>query len=170
MRTRHVLRDGTAVVVRPIAAGDKEALQLGLHRLSAETVQRRFLAPKPRFTRAELRYLTEVDGHDHAALVAELVDEPGTLVAVARYVRLTEEPQAAEAAIVVADFLQRAGLGTVLAQALAAIGARHGIERFTAVMLGQNVAARRLLDRLSAALERERMDTGALDRSGEPRS
>ena len=36
-----------------------------------ESVQRRFLTPKRSFSRAELRYLTEVDGRDHVALVAE---------------------------------------------------------------------------------------------------
>ena len=34
-------------------------------------MQRRFLTPKRSFSRAELRYLTEVDGRDHVALVAE---------------------------------------------------------------------------------------------------
>lgn len=167
MRTRHVLGDGTAVVVRPIEPEDKEALQLGLHRLSAESVQRRFLAPKPRLTRAELRYLTEVDGHDHAAFVAELADEPGTLVGVGRYVRLTEQPEVAEAAIVVADFLQRRGLGTLLARALATTAVGHGIERFTAVMQGDNAAARALMDRLVGELERRQSPTGTLEASGD---
>ena len=71
MVTRHVLSDGTQVKIRPIEAGDKQELQEGLHRLSEATVQRRFLVPKVRFTKAELRYLTEVDGHDHVAFVAE---------------------------------------------------------------------------------------------------
>ena len=46
-------------------------LEQGLHNLSETSVQRRFLSPKPRFSRAELRYLTEVDGRNHVALVAE---------------------------------------------------------------------------------------------------
>ena len=35
-----------------------------------ETIHRRFLGAKPRFSARELRYLTEVDGVDHIALVA----------------------------------------------------------------------------------------------------
>ena len=121
MVTRHVLSDGTRVTIRPIAASDKQELQDGLHRLSDETVQRRFLVPKARFTKAELRYLTEVDGHDHVALVAESDRWPGMVVAVARYVRLDDDPDTAETAIVVADALQGLGLGTLLAERLAAI-------------------------------------------------
>ena len=57
-------------MIRPIRAEDKRMLADGLRRLSPESVQRRFLTPKRSFSRAELRYLTEVDGRDHVALVA----------------------------------------------------------------------------------------------------
>lgn len=152
MVTRHLLSDGTAVVIRPIAADDKQELQDGLHRLSVETVQRRFLVPKVRFTKAELRYLTEVDGHDHVALVVESERWPGMIVAVARYVRLDADPDTAEAAIVVADALQGLGLGTLLAERLAAAARIHGICRFTAEMLGDNRPAQRLMELLTAEL------------------
>jgi RimJ/RimL family protein N-acetyltransferase len=153
MVTRHLLSDGTQVTIRPIAPGDKQELQDGLHRLSARTVQQRFLVPKVRFTSSELRYLTEVDGHDHLALVAESERWPGTIVAVARYVRLAGEPDTAEAAIVVADELHGLGLGTLLADRLAADAAVHGVRRFTAEMLGENRAARRLMERLQDRLQ-----------------
>jgi len=153
MVTRHVLSDGTQVTIRPIEAGDKQELQDGLHRLSEKTVQQRFLVPKVRFTRAELRYLTEVDGHDHVALVVESERWPGTIVAVARYVRLNDDPDTAEAAIVVADMLQGLGLGTLLADRLASAAAIHGVSRFTAEMLGDNRAAQRLMERLQERLQ-----------------
>lgn len=137
--------------LRPIAASDKDELQAGLHRLSPEAVHRRFMAPKASFSKAELRYLTEVDGHDHAAIVVELADRPG-IVAVGRYVRLPDEPDVAEAAIVVADFLQRKGLGTILAEALAAEAVRHDVRRFSATMQGDNRAAQRLMARLTGEL------------------
>lgn len=153
MRTRHVLSDGTAVVLRPIEAGDKQELQLGLHRLSPEAVQRRFLAPKTKFSSAELRYLTEVDGHDHVAIVVELEGLPGTVVGVGRYVRDVEHPAVAEPAIVVADFLQGKGLGTLLAERLGREAVANGIERFAAIMLGDNRPAQRLMGHLTRHLE-----------------
>jgi len=152
MVTRHLLSDETRVTIRPIEPGDKQELQDGLHRLSEKTVQQRFLVPKVRFTKAELRYLTEIDGHDHVALVVESERWPGMIVAVARYVRLDDDPDTAEAAIVVADALQGLGLGTLLADRLAAAGATHGVRRFSAEMLGDNRPAQRLMERLTARL------------------
>jgi RimJ/RimL family protein N-acetyltransferase len=163
MRSRHVLSDGTAVVLRPIEPSDKHELELGLHRLSPESVQRRFLAPKVHFSAAELRYLTEVDGHDHVAIVVERESAPGTVVGVARYVRLDDDPDTAEAAIVVADFLQGKGLGTALAQALANEAVKHGVRRFTALMLGDNRPAQRLMTRLTDRLELHYDGVGAVD-------
>ena len=90
------LPDGTNVLIRPIAPEDKPLLVEGLRRLSPEAAFRRFLSPKVSFSAAELRYLTEVDGHDHVALIAVRLDDPNRLVAVARYVRLREPPYSDE--------------------------------------------------------------------------
>jgi GNAT superfamily N-acetyltransferase len=140
----HRLANGQQVLIRPIAPDDKWQLQEGLRRLSLETVRRRFLAAKPRFSSSELRYLTEVDGTNHIALVA-VSATTGRLVAVARAVRDHEAPDCAEWAIVVADPLQRLGLGTRLMQELVAAARAQGIERFSALIDGENAAVRRLL-------------------------
>jgi RimJ/RimL family protein N-acetyltransferase len=149
----HTLEDGTPVVIRPIRAADKAELLAGLQRLSPKSVHQRFLSPKPSLSRAELRYLTEVDGHDHVAFVAEEAARPGRIVGVGRYVRLAGEPMAAEAAITVGDCLQRRGLGSLLAEDLAHAAAENGIARFTATMLADNLAAHRLMRRLTHHLE-----------------
>jgi GNAT superfamily N-acetyltransferase len=140
----HRLANGQQVWIRPIQPDDACGLQTGLRHLSAATVQRRFLGAKPRFTARELRYLTEVDGVDHIALVAISV-LTGRLVAVARCVRLPEEPATAEWAIVVADPMQRLGLGTALVRALADEAQRHGVHRFRGTVAGENRAVLRLL-------------------------
>jgi RimJ/RimL family protein N-acetyltransferase len=163
MVTRHVLADGSTVLIRPIAPSDKQELQDGLRRLSDRTVQQRFLVPKVRFTKAELRYLTEVDGHDHVALVAESERWPQMIVAVARYVRLDGDPDTAEAAIVVADALQGQGLGTLLAERLADAAIAHGVRRFTAEMLGDNRPAQRLMALLQRRLQMRAAGTRLAD-------
>jgi RimJ/RimL family protein N-acetyltransferase len=144
-------------VIRPIEPGDKEALVNGLRRLSDETIRKRFLAAKPRFTAAELRYLTEVDGVNHIALVALVDDE---IVAVARCVRLPDRPGTAEMAIVVGDAFQGQGLGRALTHALADAAVAVGIRRFAATMLGDNEAARRLMRTFSRRLEEARIAGG----------
>jgi RimJ/RimL family protein N-acetyltransferase len=148
------LPDGAPVLIRPIRPDDKCMLETGLRHLSRESVQRRFLAPKTRFSRAELRYLTEVDGRDHAALVAEYPGHPvRRLIGVARFVRLHDDRDAAEVAIVVADDWHRRGLGSLLARELAAVARRSGVRRFTATMASDNVPAHRLMHKLTAHLE-----------------
>ena len=136
-------------------------LENGLRQLSAESVQRRFLTPKSSFSRAELRYLTEVDGRDHVALVVEHPVQPARrLIAVGRFVRLHDDSEAAEAAIVVADDWQRRGLGSLLADELATQARELGIRRFTATMAGHNVGAHRLMQRLTDRLEERHAGAG----------
>ena len=142
------------MLIRPIRADDKELLAGALHNLSETSIQRRFLSPKPRFTRAELRYLTEVDGWNHVALVVEAPTHPArSLIAVARYVRDPLAPDTAEAAIVVGDVFQRRGLGSLLARELALRARMRGVRRFTATMASDNRPARRLLEKLTHHLE-----------------
>jgi GNAT superfamily N-acetyltransferase len=147
------LSDGTRVVIRQIRPDDKRLLEKGLALLSEETRRRRFLGAKPRLSAAELRYLTEVDGAAHFALVAVLADQLDHVVAVARYVRLPDDPATADAAIVVGDPWQRRGLGRRLAIMLADAARLHGIERFSATMLSDNPAALALMRTLSRRLE-----------------
>ena len=136
-------------------------LEDGLRHLSDESVQRRFLTLKRKFSRSELRYLTEVNGRDHVALVAEYPGEPvRRLIAVARFVRLADDPTAAEAAIVVADDWQRRGAGSRLAEQLADEARRLGIRRFTATMASDNVPAHKLMRRLTTHLERHNAGYG----------
>src|SRR4051794_28702187 len=118
------------------------------------------MAAKPGFTTGELRYLTEVDGHNHLALVALLADDPESIVAVARCVRLPEAPDTAEFAIVVGDAFQGRGPGTLLARELAAAARAAATRRFAATMLGDNDAIRRLMRAITARLEVDRIDHG----------
>ena len=147
------LSDGTRVVIRRIRPEDKRLLSKGLRLLPEETRRRRFLGAKPRLSSAELRYLTEVDGEAHFALVAVLADRLDRIVAVARYVRLAEDPSTADAAIVVGDPWQRRGLGRRLAIMLADAASLQGVERFSATMLSDNPAALALMRTLALRLE-----------------
>lgn len=151
------LPDGTRLVIRHIRPDDKALLAEGLTHLSPQTVYRRFLSPKQRFSSGELRYLTELDGHDHVALVALPADDPSCLVAVARFVRLADDPEAAEAAVLVSDDYQGRGLGKLLALELADEAKPRGIHRFTATILGENVPAQRLMGAIA-----ERLDRGSI--------
>ena len=71
--------------MRPIDSDDKDRLAAGVAALSPESAYGRFLTGKSSLTPAELRYLTEVDGVDHIALV--VIDANGDFIAVGRIVR-----------------------------------------------------------------------------------
>ena len=143
--TNEATRDGRTIVIRPLEPGDKPLLVEGLNRMSEESRYRRFLAPKPSFTAAELAYLTEVDHHDHEALIAV---EPGTgePVGVARYVRDPAQPHVAEAALAVVDEWQHRGVGTALLRHLIGRARQEDVRRFRASVLSNNQPMFKLLD------------------------
>lgn len=150
------LSDGRRFLVRPISPNDKDLLASGLAHLSPESVYRRFLSAKPRFSAAELRYLTEIDHVDHEALIAVLADEPSRVVGVARFIRDPEDPTCAEVAVTVGDAYQGQGVGRYLGELLADAARDRGVQRFTATMLAENAAAHRLFAAISTRLETHR--------------
>jgi RimJ/RimL family protein N-acetyltransferase len=147
----HALPDGREVAIRPIRADDGDRLRASHARLSPESRYRRFLAAKPELSSADARYLVEIDGSDHFALVATAPDEDGRpIVGVARYIRSPDNPEAAEFAIVVTDSYQRQGLGTALLSRLADAATARGVRSFRATTLADNVPIHRLLRRHAA--------------------
>jgi GNAT superfamily N-acetyltransferase len=138
------LSDGSLVEIRPLTGADKAGLAAGFRRLSPQSRYRRFLSATPELTAKQLSYLTEIDHHDHEALVA--VEPSGRHgLGVARYVRLRERPTEAEVAVAVADDWQQRGLGTLLLRHLAARAREEGITSFTGLVLKDNVPMRHVL-------------------------
>ena len=146
---RAVLRDGTPVRLRLLAPEDKPLLRSGFEKLSPESRYARFLAPKTTLSDDELRYLCDIDQHDHFALgaISEAGDGQGTPVGlgIARFIRLPDHPTTAEAAIAVADEAQGRGLGRLLFLRLCAAAAERGVERFRCEVLGSNTGMANLL-------------------------
>lgn len=143
------LGDGTGVLVRPLLPSDREVFASEVHRLSAESLRRRF------FSSAEpseslIDYLVEVDYVDHFAWAVADLHEPTKGLASARYVRSGTDPTAAEVAFGVVEGMRSRGIGTLLLGALAAAATRAGIETFTAEVLGDNEAMKAVLRKAEA--------------------
>jgi RimJ/RimL family protein N-acetyltransferase len=147
------LRDGTLLLVRHIRPTDKAIIAKGWELLSETSQRRRFLAPKPYLTASDLRYLTEVDGQNHVALIALRADDWNRLVAVGRFVRLPDDPETAEVAVTVGDPMQGRGAGRQLGLLLADAARERGIKRFSASILSDNEPALRLMRTMSKRLE-----------------
>lgn len=137
-----VLRDGTAVRMRPIRPQDAPRLVTLYDRLSGDTRYQRFFSVMHRLPPDWARFLAGVDHRLRLALVVEAPGDPDTLIAVARY-EPAGEPGLAEVALVVQDGWQGRGLGARLFGELLDAAAVNGIERFRAWVLADN---RRMLD------------------------
>jgi GNAT superfamily N-acetyltransferase len=129
-----LLADGSTARLRDIRPGDAEALKAFHEGLSDQTVYLRFFGPHPVLSDKEVAHLTNVDGADRVALVAEC---EGRIVAVARYDR-TPGGDDAEVAFVVDDTFQGKGMGTILFEHLVAVARVHGIKRLVADTLFEN--------------------------------
>ena len=158
------LRDGTRALLRLIRPSDKQALVEGFGRLSEGSRHARFLGHKQTLSETELRYLTEVDHIDHFALVAarpRLFRKPQGL-AVARFVRISGEPDTAEPAITVTDDYQGKGLGTMLLHRLMEAAHERGVKRFRSELRTDNVVMKRMLEELDGRAGHEYSGDGCM--------
>jgi GNAT superfamily N-acetyltransferase len=143
-----VLRDGSRVRIRQGVPGDRELLIRGFERLSPDSRYRRFLVPMVALREDQIDQLTDVDHRDREAIIA--LDEAGEGIAVARYVRDPDRPDAAEVAVTVIDDWQGRGLGTLLLDMITARAREEGISVFTALMLAANTEMLDLLAHLDS--------------------
>ena len=94
-----------------------------------------------------VRYMTELDHHDHEAMIA--LDVRGEeALGDAFYVRDGRRPDTAEVAVTVVDEWQGRGLGTLLLEVISARALDEGVGTFTALMLARNQAMMDLFERL----------------------
>jgi RimJ/RimL family protein N-acetyltransferase len=155
------LRDGQEILIRPIRPDDREELAEGMRRLSPESRYRRFFTPTSELSAAALSYLTEVDHHDHEALVAL---EPGSDrgIGVARFVRAADDPELAEVAVAVADSWHNRGVATALLDRLTQRAREEGVRRFSAEVLAENRPMLELIEDLGDVTLRH-LDHGSVE-------
>lgn len=147
------LPDGAPIVLRPIVPEDKADLLDGFRRLSPDSRYRRFLTSTGKLEDRVLRYLTEIDYHDHFAWAAFDPTTPGRPgVGVSRYVRLRDEPAVAEAAVTVVDDWHRRGLGRLLLESLVPVALDNDITTFRGYLLVENHPMVELLRSIGARL------------------
>jgi GNAT superfamily N-acetyltransferase len=132
---RLTLRDGTVLQIRMLRPDEQSRVRDLLARCSPESLRFRFLHPIKSLSESDLHHLTDADGTRHVALAVLHHDQ---LVALGQYQALEDRPAVAEVSFLVADAMQRQGIGTALLQTLAALAQQHGITRFSADVLADN--------------------------------
>lgn len=133
-----LLADGTIAEIRPVRADDRAALET-LHDEVSETSYRlRFFATGRTVGHQYVEHLFAGAGAEIClvALVAQRI------VALATAERIDDD--SAEVAFLVDDAHRGHGVGILLLEHLAAAGRDHGISRFTAEVLSENVAMSRV--------------------------
>jgi GNAT superfamily N-acetyltransferase len=155
------LGDAT-ITFAPITPAARSLMQAAMGRLSAESSRRRFFTVRRQLSDRELTRFTELDGWDRYAIGA-LAHAPGAPVegiGVARFARLAERGDEAEAAVVVVDAWQGRGIGKRLLRALASAALARGIVRLRGDVLPDKRPMLELLSRHAPALSRA--DAGEL--------
>jgi GNAT superfamily N-acetyltransferase len=158
---RVALADGAQIVIRPIEPEDIADVAAGFERLGALSRFRLFGERVDHLTRRQLVEMTHVDHESTDALVA-LDAASGEGVAVARYDRVRGDPARAEVSCAVLDAWQHRGVGSALAERLAARARAAGIKRVRAPLVLGNGSARRLLAHVAEEID-ERCDGGTID-------
>ncbi len=145
-----ILPTGARVRLRLLRRHDAPLLVQIFEGLSAEARYQRFFAHKNALSLADLSTLTDCDGERQLAIVATAnasgVEEG---VGVARFVRLREDPRAAEVAVAVVDARRREGIGRQLIRRLAEAALERNIERLHSVVLADNLPMKALLQQLA---------------------
>jgi GNAT superfamily N-acetyltransferase len=151
------------IVIRPLRDGDADTVLAVFHRLGPDSRRRRFGGAKTQLSPAELEVLARVDAGHHVLVAYANGDaRPAGLA------RLVRDGSAAEVAFEVAEEQQGRGIGTALAEALAADARAAGIGELHATLAGDNTCAMSLLARMSSRLRAtwlgaERRVVAALD-------
>jgi GNAT superfamily N-acetyltransferase len=149
------LRDGASARIRPIRPDDEPRLVDLYERLSQHTAYQRFFTVMRRLPNDWYHFFANVDYVRRLALVAERETVAGVqLIGVGRY-EPSEEPDAAEVALVVEDGWQGRGLGAILLETVLAAAEARGIRRFRAYVLAENHRMLRLLATRTAVEERK---------------
>ena len=143
------LKNGIVAHLRDVRPSDATYLVDGFSRLSEASRYARFFVPIRELTPEFVRYLTQVDGTNHVAVVALTQDET-TSLGIARFVRDAKDPKSAEFAITIVDEAQGQGLGLALLSLLMEEAREVGIETLTAFVQSTNQGIRGLLGKVGA--------------------
>jgi acetyltransferase len=151
--TQIVLRDGTALTIRPIRPADMDLEKAFVKKLSDYSRYYRFMQPIRELTPAMLERFTHPDYDREMALIV-VANQCGAEeeIGVARYVKYPDGRQC-EFALAIADAWHGRGVGSALMQALMANARSVGLESMEGFVLSTNQAMMKLVRFLGFSLE-----------------
>jgi acetyltransferase len=157
--TPWAMKDGTAVILRPIRPEDEPLLVRFHEKLSERSVRYRYFSELKLDQRTAHERLTRVAFNDYdreMAIVVEHRDDQSGEPEILGVARLSKTPGRAEAefAILLSDQWQNRGLGSRLLRLLLQIARDERLARVTANILPDNLEMQRVCEKLGFRLER----------------
>jgi len=160
LETEMTLTDGTEITVRPVKPTDEEPFKDLFYSLSEKSRYHRFFTRMQFMPHGSRQTYVNVDFQEQIALAAVVDSAEGeSLVALAQYVKLPNQPRA-EVAFLVMDEWQRKGLGSKLLDYLIRIARQSGLKGFEAEVLKENKGMLAVFEALPHPLELT-LDSGA---------
>jgi RimJ/RimL family protein N-acetyltransferase len=148
------LKNGTAVLIRPIRADDKDRLSEAFRNLETGSIYTRFFHYKKELTDADLKAATEVDLENVVALVVTVGEgDNETIIGGGRYVK--SDLSSAEVAFMVEEDYHGQGIASLLLKKLASIALKKGVSRFEAEVLPENHAMLAVFSRGGFPMKKE---------------
>lgn len=160
------LRDGRRALLRELVPEDEPYLREGFDSLSKRSRELRFLSSGVKPHESDFRYLVNPDGYDHLAIAMEIypiVSGDRLGIGVARCVRIPEDPERAEVAVVIADELQHLGAGVAMLEALRDAAWRVGIRRFWGLVRVDNEGILAALGHVSVLIDKKIFEPGVYE-------
>jgi acetyltransferase len=135
---RTALRDGTAILVRPVRPEDEPLYEPFFEKVTAEDLRLRFFAPVKEFGHAFVARFTQIDYARAMAFIA-VAESSGEMLGVVR-LHADANYERGEYAILVRSDLKGRGLGYLLMQLIIDYARAEGLRRIEGQVLRENTA------------------------------
>lgn len=148
--------DGDWFDFRPVRRDDRKIVRDGMSALSPRSRYLRFFSFISQLSDEQLQYFTAVDQRNHVAWIALARDQPEHPGAgIARFIRLSNQPDIAEFAVTVVDRYQHRGIGSLLMAVLYGMASLKGVQTLRGFVLPENRLMAEWLSRLGAVCHYE---------------
>ena len=146
------LRNGRQIEIRALRPEDRDDFIRAAGGLSAQSLYRRFFAPKRHYSEEEKSFFLDVDFVNHVALIALTnVNGKVEIIGGGRYV--VDHPGSAEVAFTVIDKYQAQGIGAALMRHLITVARQAGLRELFAEVLRENAAMLKVFERCGLPMQ-----------------
>jgi len=132
------LKDGTAVVLRPIKPEDEPLARAFLSSLAEETLRTRFFSSLDNITHEWLVFMCDTDYDRHLAIVAEISEKGQRRIIGVGTLHVDPEKNLGEFALLIHDDFQKRGLANKLLQLIIEHSREKGLGELEAQILSEN--------------------------------